>query len=328
MREPNFPQSSKEIVPRKKDGGAVKAEVAELGRSAPVVAWLMNQTSDRTKSTYLAALARCMADCRLQNVDELLALDRLGVQMWREHMARRGMKPRAINNRLSALSSLFADLYQKHLVASNPVQGVKRPKVASQKVVTPAFSREQVRRFLDAPDISTLTGCRDAALLHTFAYTGCRLSEPTTLRVGDFYESQGYFGLNFTVKGGKENWIAIHTELQLALRRYLAMSGHGNDKDAYLFQAGRLSDRERSGRKPLSRQSVDRIFRKYARKIGLTGAHRVHSFRATFITEALERDHPVEAVQQSVAHASVTTTLAYDQRGRHPRRSASFAVNY
>jgi site-specific recombinase XerD len=50
--------------------------------------------------------------------------------------------------------------------------------------------------------------------------------------------------------------------------------------------------------------------------------------RATLITEALERGHPAEAVQRTVGHAHISTTLAYDEREHHPRKSASFVVGY
>ena len=74
--------------------------------------------------------------------------------------------------------------------------------------------------------------------------------------------------------------------------------------------------------------NVTMPFQKYARLVGVPEGVTPHSARATFITEALEHDHPAEAVQRTVGHASVTTTLAYDKRDHHPRKSASFAVRY
>lgn len=42
------------------------------------------------------------------------------------------------------------------------------------------------------------------------------------LKVKDFFEDTGYWVLDFIVKGGKAYLLAIHPELQLALREYLA----------------------------------------------------------------------------------------------------------
>jgi len=54
----------------------------------------------------------------------------------------------------------------------------------------------------------------------------------------------------------------------------------------------------------------------------------LHSACATFITEALDRKCPIEAVQASVGHAHIGTTKMYDKRTLHYRESASFAVQY
>jgi site-specific recombinase XerC len=53
-----------------------------------------------------------------------------------------------------------------------------------------------------------------------------------------------------------------------------------------------------------------------------------HSTRATFITEALENNCPIEAVQRSVGHKKISTTQMYDKRHRKHRDSASFFVKY
>jgi site-specific recombinase XerC len=53
-----------------------------------------------------------------------------------------------------------------------------------------------------------------------------------------------------------------------------------------------------------------------------------YSARVTFITEALDRKCPIEAVQASVGHSHIATTKMYDKRKPHYRESASFAVQY
>ncbi len=78
----------------------------------------------------------------------------------------------------------------------------------------------------------------------------------------------------------------------------------------------------------MSRKEFGRIFTRYRDAAGLSGKVTPHSARATFITEALERNHPLEDVQRTVAHSCTTTTLSYDKRANNPRKSASFVVNY
>lgn len=290
--------------------------------------WLANFTSPRTKATYANAVREMVGFLGIEAPEQLYEIGQAHVIAWRDQLAAEGASPRTISNRLSAVSSLFAHLCEKQLCAKNPVSGVKRPKVASHRVETPALARDQVRAMLDAPFPTSLQGLRDRALLHVYFYTGCRESEPCALRLRDFHQDQGFWVLDFTIKGGKRNRVAVHPECQHALTSYIeAMQAEHGDvygRDAWLFQAifnGKPS-------RPMTRQRFYQLFKKYARAAGLPDGAVPHSARATFITEALDRDHPAEAVQKTVGHASITTTLAYDKRDHHPRRSASFAVRY
>jgi len=290
--------------------------------------WLANFTSAQTRQTYRNAVRELVGFLEIEGPEQLYDLGQAHIIAWRDRLAEEGASPRTIANRLSAVSSLFAHLCEKQLCAKNPVSGVKRPKVASHTVETPALSRAQVRAMLNAPDAKSLQGLRDRALLHVYFYTGCRESEPCSLRVRDFHMDQGYWVLAFTIKGGKRNRVAVHPECQHALTCSIqAMRlehGEGYSRDAWLFQAVYNG---RPGR-PMIRQRFYQLFKKYAKLADLPEGVVPHSARATFITEALDRDHPAEAVQKTVGHASITTTLAYDKRDHHPKNSASFAVRY
>ena len=150
------------------------------------------------------------------------------------------------------------------------------------------------------------------------------MSEVTTLQVKDCFEDAGYWVLDFLIKGGKRNRLAIHHELQRILLAYLAQSGHGAELESPLFLAVQRSER----RKPLNSQQVSQRFHRYAREAGLPLGVTPHRARAAFITEALDRKCPIEAVQASVGHRHIATTKMYDKRKLHYRESASLAVRY
>ncbi|MCY0905739.1 tyrosine-type recombinase/integrase [Arthrobacter sp. H14-L1] len=79
------------------------------------------------------------------------------------------------------------------------------------------LSREQVTAILAAPDRSTWSGCRDAAMLTTAYNTGARVSEITALRVGDvLLERQSAMHLNG--KGRKERVIPLWKNTATELR--------------------------------------------------------------------------------------------------------------
>ncbi len=286
--------------------------------------WLANFVSPRTKRTYQAAVQGFIAFHGLRSSGELRAIGPSHLIAWREHLIQVGARPRTVQNRLAAVSSLFRHLCERQVAARNPVTGVQRPRVNASRVEAAVLTPEQVRRLLHTPPEETLQGVRDRAILHVLFYTGCRVSEVTTLKVRDFFEDAGYWVLDFIVKGGQRHRLAIHHELQLALRTYLTQSGHGAERESPLF----LAVPRRALRKPLTSRQVSKLFHRYARDAGLPLGVTPHSARATFITEALDRKCPIEAVQASVGHRHIATTKMYDKRTLHYRESASFAVRY
>ena len=221
-----------------------------------------------------------------------------------------GWSKTTIAARLSALSSLFKFLTDKHLCPTNPVSGVKRPKTGNGGLdsgKTPSLTKKQVRAMLDAPSPTTVQGLRDRALLHVYFYTGGRVSEPGRLRVKDFRPDREYWVLDLTTKGDKTNTIAIHLEYQVALRTYLDTAVHGEDRNGFLFRPVQNGSKTAS----LTRTQFYRLFKKYAAAAGLPPAITPHSARATFITQAYDAGWQGEDIQRTVGHSSITTTEGF-----------------
>ena len=297
----------------------------DLANISPVIVWLANFNSPQTQATYKNAVLQFSTFSGIEP-ERLHEVSLPHLIAWRETLKQAGHKPRTINNKMSALSSLFKYLCQQQHMKTNPAEGVKRLRVDQSTVETPALTPEQVRVLLDTPTGDSLKALRDRALLYTFFYTGCRVSEPTHLNVGDFYNHENYFVLDFTVKGGKKNKVAIHQELQIALRTYLTASGHEHEPNAPLF----LRLQPKGTRQGVQRRMVDYIFQAYREKAGFPRSSRItpHSARATFVTDSLNNNCRMEHVQQTVGHSSITTTQAYDKRQKQHKHSASFKVSW
>ena len=286
--------------------------------------WLANFVSARTRESYRNAVREFVSFVQINSPDDLRQTTQAHIIAWRDRLIAGGASPRTVRSRLSAISSLFKHLCEQGTATRNPTLGVRRPHVDSHQVQSQVLTPGQVRAMLDAPDTSTLKGKRDAAIMHILFYCGCRISEVCSLKVKDFHEDAGYWVLDFTVKGGKQNRIAIHQECQLTIQRYLDAAGHSQDKTAPLIR-GVIKDHHDKG---IKRRRVDCIFHKYAKLTNLPKGVTPHSARATFITQAMTAGCPIEAVQRSVGHARINTTQMYDKRSVNHRESASFAVRY
>ncbi len=289
--------------------------------------WLANFSSQNTRDAYQHSVASFIATIGVQSADDLYQVKQAHVLAWRASMENAGLSQATIATRLSALSSLYKHLTDEQLTPTNPVAGVRRPKTGNAGMgagKSPTLSKRQVRLLLDTPDIKTLQGLRDRALLHVYFFVGARATEPTTLKIKDFGYDAEFPILNLTIKGKKTNTIAINLECTKAIREYLDVAEHSHNPDAYIFQPiinGKPDT-------PLSRVQVYRLFDRYARKAGLGVEVFPHMARATMITTAFEAGCIGEDIQRTVGHSSITTTEGYNHTARKHRDSASLKVGY
>jgi integrase/recombinase XerD len=123
--------------------------------------WLANFISNDTQKTYKNAVSAFLQFSGVQDLNTLKEVNSAVVLAWRNSLIQNGASNRTVNNRMSALSSLFDHLCEKQLVKANPIKGLKRPKVDQRTVKTPPLSIDQVRKMLDAPDRTKAIELRD-----------------------------------------------------------------------------------------------------------------------------------------------------------------------
>ncbi len=291
------------------------------------VLWKANFNSANSIETYGNAIHSFLIYLGVSSPEELREINHGHVIAFKKHMQSQNHSPRTINNRLSAISSLFNHLIDKQIVKINVAQGVRRMRVNTDRVEAKVLTPEEVRILLDAPDTNKLKGMRDKAILSTLFFCGCRISEICTLKVKNYYMEQGFYILDFIVKGGKRNRLAINQELKIIIDEYLNIAEHKIEKESYLFLPLKHSPHSSDKKRKLNRKTIDYIFKKYARQVELDGIT-PHSARATFITTALQNNCPIEMVQRTVGHSQIRTTQMYDKRKTKYRESASFSVRY
>jgi site-specific recombinase XerD len=251
--------------------------------------WLASRKSARTRRTYRHDVAHFMRTFDVSSPEELRKIDHRAVMAWERLMREEeGKEATTVRRRLAALSSLFAHLVKFGVVEQNPVREVERPAVNRREGMTLAFSQTQARKILDAPNPEKLLGLRDRAILSVGLQVGFRRAEIASLKVGDFHMNRGYDSLKVVRKGGKKGSLAIHPQTAQRIRDYLEAAQHGEDLDGRLFRPVRGNKEGQDSRRRLHPDVIDRILRKYAKRIGLDRGYSAHSMRATFITTALQ----------------------------------------
>lgn len=325
----NDADSPTNLLVEHSDKTPTRTRLEALATIAEEEIWLAKQKSPRTRKAYKLDVQLFLRTFGIADHNQLRQVDHRAVIAWERLMRENeGAEASTIRRRLAALSSLFKHLVRHGAVERNPVADVERPNINRDEGSTLAFSKAQARKILDAPHADTIEGLRDRAILSVGLQIGLRRAEISTLRVCDLHQNRGFDALRVVRKGNRKDGLAIHPQAAQRIRDYLAAARHADDIDGAMFRPLHNNGVQRDGRRHMHPDAIDRVVRKYARRIGLDRGYSAHSMRATFITTALDNGASLEDVQRAAGHRDPSTTKLYDRRGYNPEKSASFFANY
>ena len=226
---------------------------------------------------------------------------------YRTSMVDKGLSPRTINRRLSALRSLVSLTRRFGLVTwSLEVDGVKVRAVKD----TRGPGLDAVRRILKLMDGDDPKSRRDRAIIHLAYVLGLRRGEIAALDVSDV-DIRGQ-ALSVRGKGKAEDEpLTLPSSTRRILSEWLEVR---DTKDGPLF-----INFDPAGKSPgarLSGTSINRLVRDYGRKVGVRTWP--HAIRHTSITTAMrlaqESGYGLETVQDFSRHADIRTVLIYPER--------------
>jgi integrase/recombinase XerD len=176
------------------------------------------------------------------------------------------------------------------------------------------LSPEQVTKLLDAPQPADRHQLRDRALLETLYAAGCRASEVVGLETGDVHLDSGF--CKCLGKGGKQRIVPLGRPAVNALRAYL----DGLRPKLVASAPGATRVFVSRGGKPLSRETVWVLVKKYVMRAGLNARVSPHTLRHSFATHLLAGGADLRTVQELLGHASIQTTQRYTHVDRERLR--------
>jgi len=215
--------------------------------------------------------------------------------------ARRGFGARSSARQLSAIRGLFRFLMREKIVAVDPTALLDRPRLGRR--LPRALSQDDVMRIVDKPNAATRRGARDRAMLHLLYACGLRVSELCALKIADVDRERGVVSVRG--KGDKRRLVPVG-EVALDLVDAYLEKTRVNAKGAaaltlFLSPSG----------KPLTRQAMWKIIKRYARAAGVVAPVSPHKMRHSFATHLLQGGADLRAVQAMLGHADLGTTEIY-----------------
>ena len=278
--------------------------IASPDENAGALVQLVGNTlsSDHSRRAYGVALRSFLAWYQATGCGRF---DGSALESWKVHLQGVGLAASSVNLKLSAVRKLaavgVAGGYLDAAVAAGVqrVKGVKTAGVRSGRWLT----HDEAQRLLMVPDVKTLKGLRDRAILAVMLGCGLRRSEVAALTVRHVQQREGRWVIvDMLGKGLRVRSVPMPSWTKAALDMWTAAAGVTSGRLFRTTRGAAVAD-------SMTAQAVADVVRKYSRLAGVQVA--AHDLRRTFAKLAYGGGAKLDQVQLSLGHASIVTTQRY-----------------
>ncbi|MEO0096452.1 MAG: site-specific tyrosine recombinase/integron integrase [candidate division WOR-3 bacterium] len=221
--------------------------------------------------------------------------DKNAVSQYVAFLLKYGFDSRTAARRLSAIKTYFKTLKKLGLIESNPVVGIKTPKI--KRHLPGLLTYEQIKEGF------VIDNKRDRAIMELLYSCGLRASELVGLNLEDIDFNREE--VRVRGKGKKERIVPLGRVAKAAILKYLGERSEikkpSSPPALFLnYRGGRLTTR-----------SLQRIVNRYLKRVADASGTNPHILRHTFATHLLENGADLRAVQELLGHASLSTVQIY-----------------
>jgi integrase/recombinase XerD len=176
------------------------------------------------------------------------------------------------------------------------------PKVVKSLPVD-VLSIEEIEAIFSQPDLKTLAGLRDRAILELFFASGIRKAELCSLKVSDIdFENKTLFVDQG--KGKKDRYIPVGSRALFWIKEYMEKSRiHLLQKETDFLFLNRFGDK-------ISVNLGTKI-KEYMKQAGIKKSGSTILFRHSMATHMMDNDADLRYIQSILGHESLETTKVY-----------------
>lgn len=227
------------------------------------------------------------------NEHSIYSLEQLKIEhikQFRSELAESGKKKSTQFYILVALRSFL------HFLARQNIQTIRAEQIELGKVSDRQIkylTAPQVEKLMLVPNLSSLVGIRDRAILEVLFSTGLRIRELASVKLSQI----DFLNKSFTIigKGGRARLIFLSDEAIKYIKMYQSQR---NDSDS-----DNLFD--------ISVRHIQRRLEIYGKKLNLPFNLSPHVLRHSFGTDLLINGADIRSVQEMLGHRNLNTTQLY-----------------
>jgi site-specific recombinase XerD len=230
------------------------------------------------------------------------------VQAHRTHLLTLGLSASTINVRMSAIRRLAAEASDNGLMDPALASGVGRVKGVKKEGVRTGnwLTLNQAETFINLPNVTTIKGKRDRALLAIMIGCGLRREETAMLSLEHIQQRDGRWVIvDLIGKGGRVRTVPMPSWAKSAVDVWTGAAAFNSGRVFRpINKGGRISGES------MTAQSIFETVKVYAEMLGMKSIA-PHDLRRTFAKLAHKGRAALEQIQLSLGHASIQTTERY-----------------
>ena len=213
-----------------------------------------------------------------------------------------------INQKLSAIRKLATEAEDNNLIDSRLANGIRAVKGVPFRGRRTGnwLSKEDAQKWLNAPDVKTLKGMRDRALLAVLLGCGLRRAEASILSFSHIKQREGRWAIvDIVGKRDKMRTVPMPSWAKACVDSWQTVA---HLEDGFVFR--RVNKGDNLMGESITPQAIRDIVAGYAEKLQNQGIA-PHDLRRTFAKLAHKGGSPIDQIQLSLGHDSIQTTEKY-----------------
>ena len=213
-----------------------------------------------------------------------------------------GLTKKTVARRLASIKSFYKYLINIEFIDKNPSLFLQSPKLSKE---LPNFIDEKIiDELMNQPDIDTVKGLRDRAIMELFYSTGMRLSELINLDIGSINTKDHL--IKVVGKGNKDRLIPFGKRAKFCIENYLKKRALALESS---FKGTPLFVNSKNQRVP--KRTIQRRVSNYIKLVAEGKRLGPHILRHSFATHLMNKGADIRAVGDLLGHSNLSSTQIY-----------------
>lgn len=261
--------------------------------------------SENSRRAYQRHLKEFFVWHRQENRPEL---NKALINRYVKNLREQKLSSSSINQKLSAIRKLATEAEDNNLLDSRIANGIRAVKGVPQRGRRTGnwLTKDEAQMWLNAPDVKTLKGTRDRAVLAVLIGCGLRRAEAAILSISHVQQREGRWAIvDIVGKRDKARTVPMPSWTKTAIESWTYSA---NINEGFIFR--RVNKGDNLMGDGITEQAIYNIVAGYAEKLKNQGIA-PHDLRRTFAKLAHKGGSPIDQIQLSLGHDSIQTTEKY-----------------